>query len=457
MKKIILALCLSCCTTAITAQSLRETVEKGIQTSIRQSENHLWREAFATCRALDTKLGNGNPELHYLVSQERFRLYTRINKAGECRAQMAQMENYARASRKNEVIEDMLMKKADFARKSDNKSLATDCYNEIFNMRAKGKDDNGKEKCFKEMIGRAQKDKNKLMEDFIGRMYARWTDSIASIRTAQELSTVKAQYTGAQEEISEKDSTITSQKTIIYILIITALGLSAALVFFILVMWRNVSEIKKLKKSLRVANENNKHKGELLHNISAQIQPSLDAMQQGDTQRHVKALQVYINHIAEYMRLEQSCEEHYELTSLNMGQFCEKVTQEAKGTIKNGIEVTCSSQAINFPTNVEVLRRLLMLLIEEITKEAGVERINLEFKKRNPHTGHLLVTAVGMKMEEEEKNILFQAFAEIADLTKSDRMTYPTCSLMAYKLGGQLRLDDEFKHGVRFVIELKDK
>ena len=217
MKRILLALCMACCTSAMTAQGLRESIEKGVQTSIRQSENHLWHEAFATCRALDTKIGAGNPELHYLVSNERFRLYTRLNKKGECRAQMQLMENYARASRKNDVIEDMLMKKADFARRNDNASLAGDCYLEIFNMHTKDKDDKGKEKCFQEMIARAKQENNRLMGDLIGRMYTRWTDSIASIRTAKELKVVKDQYAAAQEEIGTKDSTITGAPSRMYL------------------------------------------------------------------------------------------------------------------------------------------------------------------------------------------------------------------------------------------------
>lgn len=457
MKRILLALCMACCTSAMTAQGLRESIEKGVQTSIRQSENHLWHEAFATCRALDTKIGAGNPELHYLVSNERFRLYTRLNKKGECRAQMQLMENYARASRKNDVIEDMLMKKADFAQRNDNASLAGDCYLEIFNMHTKDKDDKGKEKCFQEMIARAKQENNRLMGDLIGRMYTRWTDSIASIRTAKELKVVKDQYAAAQEEIGTKDSTITTQKSFIYVLIITALGLAVALLFVILVMWHNVKEIKRLKKSLEVANENNDHKSNLLHNISAQMMPSLDAIQRGDTQKHVQALKDYMEHIAHYMELEQTRDDRFEMTSRNMGQFCEKMAKEARSLVKSGTEVTCSTQAINFPTNEEGLRSLLLALIGEVAKASGVERINLEFKKRNPHTGHLLVTAVGMKLEEEKRETIFQAFSEIVDLTVSDCLTYPTCSLLAYKLGGQLRLDDEFKHGVRFVVELKDR
>ena len=102
MKKIMIAFWLLCSTIALSAQTLRQSVENGVQTSVRQSENHEWREAFATCRALDAMIGNGNPDLHYLVAKERFRLYYHIKKMPECRAQLALMENYARASKKND-------------------------------------------------------------------------------------------------------------------------------------------------------------------------------------------------------------------------------------------------------------------------------------------------------------------------------------------------------------------
>ena len=104
MKKIMIAFWLLCSTIALSAQTLRQSVENGVQTSVRQSENHEWREAFATCRALDAMIGNGNPDLHYLVAKERFRLYYHIKKMPECRAQLALMENYARASKKNDLI-----------------------------------------------------------------------------------------------------------------------------------------------------------------------------------------------------------------------------------------------------------------------------------------------------------------------------------------------------------------
>ena len=344
MKKIMIAFWLLCSTIALSAQTLRQSVENGVQTSVRQSENHEWREAFATCRALDAMIGNGNPDLHYLVAKERFRLYYHIKKMPECRA---------------------------------------------------------------------------------------------------------------QEEIDSKATKITAQWVFIVVLIIIAAGLGAALAFFLLLMFKNVREIKRLKESLSLANSNNAQKNRFLNNISAQIRPALNAMENGDTKRQIKALQSYMDHIERYMALEQTRDEHYQTAEENMAQFCQTAADEVKKIVRQGTAVTYNSQSFTFSTNAEALREIVLGIVGEAVKHDGVERITIEFKKRNPHTGHLNITVVGMRLPEEKRESLFQAFTETVDLTEGDGLTYPTCSLLAYKLDGHLRLDDEYRQGTRFVLELK--
>ena len=83
MKKLLIILSFACCIMAVQAQNvnLKKSVEDGIKTSIQQTENREWKEAFATCRALDgliaveeQKTKQAAPELHYLVSKERLRM-----------------------------------------------------------------------------------------------------------------------------------------------------------------------------------------------------------------------------------------------------------------------------------------------------------------------------------------------------------------------------------------------
>ena len=454
MRKLILLLMLSCGALSMQAQgSLKQQVENGIQTSIRQTQNQEWSEAFATCRALDATIGKGNPDLHYLVSKERFRMYSRINKPNDARSQMEKMENYARESGKADVIEDMLIAKGNYSAKTGNATLAMKCYKEVFNSRAKGKDDEGIDKCFQSMVAEAKGKDNALMASMLEKMYTQWKDSIASDRAAAELKAVKAQYAEAQEDIDSKATKIAVQWGFIIVLIVIAVGLALALAFFVMLKFKNMVKIKHLKDSLEIANNNNDRKSLFINNISEQINPSLDAIARGDKQQ-VVALQNCMQHIKEYMVLENSREDCYEQTDLNMERLCKDVVAEAKDGIKSDLPIKMDAHGITFPSNEEALKQLLVALISELAKSKDTERISLEFKKRNPHTGNFIVTGIGFKIPADKRENIFQAFAEIRDLTVDDGMKLPTCALMAYKLNGNLRLDEEFAQGTRFVVEL---
>ena len=445
---------LSCGILSIQAQgSLKKQVEDGIKTSIRLTENHEWHEAFATCRALDAAIGKGNPELHYLVSKERFRMYSRINKSDDARSQMQLMESYARQSGKDDVIEDMLIAKGAYSAKTGNVNLAQKCYKEIFYRRAKGKDDDGVDKCFQSMVTEAKGKDNTLMASMLEKMYTQWKDSIASDKAAAELKAVKAQYAEAQEDIDSKATKIAVQWGFIIVLIVIAVALALALAFFVMLKFKNMVKIKHLKDSLEIANNNNDRKSLFINNISEQINPSLDAIARGDKQQ-VVALQNFMQHIKEYMILENSREQLYEQTDLNMENLCKNVVAEAKETIKCDLPIKIDAHGITFPSNDEAVKQLLVCLIGELAKSKDTERISLEFKKRNPHTGNFIVTGIGFKIPENKRENLFQAFAEVKDLTVDDGMKLPTCALMAYKLNGNLRLDEEFAQGTRFVVEL---
>ena len=445
---------LSCGILSIQAQgSLKKQVEDGIKTSIRLTEDHEWHEAFATCRALDAAIGKGNPELHYLVSKERFRMYSRINKSDDARSQMQLMESYARQSGKDDVIEDMLIAKGAYSAKTGNVNLAQKCYKEIFYRRAKGKDDDGVDKCFQSMVTEAKGKDNTLMASMLEKMYTQWKDSIASDKAAAELKAVKAQYAEAQEDIDSKATKIAMQWGFIIVLIVIAVALALALAFFVMLKFKNMVKIKHLKDSLEIANNNNDRKSLFINNISEQINPSLDAIARGDKQQ-VTALQNFMQHIKEYMILENSREQLYEQTDLNMENLCKNVVAEAKETIKCDLPIKIDAHGITFPSNDEAVKQLLVCLIGELAKSKDTERISLEFKKRNPHTGNFIVTGIGFKIPENKRENLFQAFAEVKDLTVDDGMKLPTCALMAYKLNGNLRLDEEFAQGTRFVVEL---
>lgn len=78
----------------------------------------------------------------------------------------------------------------------------------------------------------------------------------------------------------------------------------------------------------------------------------------------------------------------------------------------------------------------------------------MELKKRNSHTCHILISASGLILSDEEKANIFKPFTRIFDLTKEDCLGLPICSLKAYKMNGLLRFNDDYKKGVQFVLEI---
>jgi len=452
MKKIFFIAVLFCTMFATRGNAItRSQVESGIQTTNNYIAAHKWREAFENLRNIESAIGSGNPELHYLVAKQRYIMYSRINKGAEAKNNLAAMEALALRSGDNATIENMLIIKAAYYNKTGGQRVARECYKTFFDRRAKGKDDNGTEATFKSVISEAKQQKNAVMAAVIQQMYTAWQDSIAGVRSANELKNTKQQLAAAQQEIDDKDGTITGQWATIILLVVIALVLAAALVFFILLKITNTRTIKKLRKSLEIANNSNEQKSVFIRNISGQISPSLEQIAQGNSKAHVPALRQMLKHAEEYMELESSREEKYETESVNVATLCDEIK---KSVSAEGISITSKASAMQFPVNKEAVTSVVKGIVHESSVMGGLESVTLDFKKRNPHTGQFIITALGMKIAEEEREQVFTPFAKIHDLTVTDGLVLPISALIAYKMGGQLFLDDSFAKGTRFVLEV---
>ena len=465
MKKLFIILSFACCLMTMQAQNanLKKIVEDGIKTSIQQTENREWKEAFATCRALDgmiaveeQKTKQAAPELHYLVTKERLRMYMRLsNKQKECQEQLAKLEDWAEKAKSNEVSEDLLMTKAGYYQKYGMNDKSLQCYKELVQKRSAGKDEQGVDKCFQDMLTQAKGSKNASLSRALERLYTNWQDSIKAVKAAQELKSLQDDYAASQNILRQKESKISTQKGTIIFLCILAAALAGSLLFFIGIMLKNIRQIKKLKTSLAIANDNNDSKSKFINNISEQIAPSLDAIEAGQVKQHVKGLKDLMGHVQTYMELESSREEHYEMKDMNINTLCDNILNKAKETFKPGVEAVLNVPRVSVRTNAEALENILLYLLGNAAQHTESGKITLEFKKRSAHSGQFIVTDTGAGIPEEKRANLFRPFAEVQDLTKGDGLGLPTCSLIAYKLNGTLRLDEEYKKGTRFVLELR--
>ena len=463
MKKILFILTFACGLMTLQAQNanLKKSVEEGIKTSIQQTENREWKEAFATCRELDgmiaveeQKSKKQAPELHYLVSKERLRMYMRLNNAEQSKLQVEKLEDFAEKAKQDEVSEDLLMTKAGYYQKFGMNDKSLQCYKQLVQKRSQGKDEQGVDKCFQDMLTQAKGNKNASLTRALERLYTNWQDSIKSVKAAQELQALQNEYSASQNLLAEKESTISTQKGGIVFLCILVAALAGGLLFFIGIMLKNFRQIKKLKKSLSIANDNNEQKSKLINNIGEQITPSLDAIEGGNVKKHVQALKDLMTHIQAYMELESTREERYEMKDMNIQALCENIMAKAKESFKSEVVASLNVPRVNVRTNAEALENVLLYLLDNAALHTESGKITLEFKKRSAHSGQFIVTDTGSGIPEEKRASLFKPFAEVQDLTKGDGLGLPTCALMAYKLNGTLRLDEDYKKGTRFVLEL---
>ena len=463
MKKILFILSFACCLVAAQAQNanLKKSVEDGIKTSIQQTENREWKEAFATCRELDSMIAlekqkskKATPELHYLVSKERLRMYMRLNNAEQSKLQIEKLEDFAERAKQDEVSEDLLMTKAGYYQKFGMNDKSLQCYKQLVQKRSQGKDEQGVDKCYQDMLAQAKTGKNASLTRALERLYTNWQDSIKAVKAAQELQALQDEYSASQNLLRQKQDKIDTQKGSIVFLCILAAALAGGLLFFIGIMLKNIRQIKKLKKSLSIANDNNEQKSKLINNIGEQITPSLDAIESGNVKKHVQALKDLMQHIQSYMELESTREEHYEMKDMNIQALCENIMNKAKESFRTDVVASLNVPRVNVRTNAEALENVLLYLLGNAALHTETGKITLEFKKRSAHSGQFIVTDTGCGIPEEKRPSLFKPFAEVQDLTKGDGLGLPTCALIAYKLNGTLRLDEEYKKGTRFILEL---
>ena len=463
MKKILFILSFACCLVAAQAQNanLKKSVEDGIKTSIQQTENREWKEAFATCRELDSMIAieeqkskKATPELHYLVSKERLRMYMRLNNAEQCKQQIEKLEDLAERAKQDEVSEDLLMTKAGYYQKFGMNDKSLQCYKQLVQKRSQGKDEQGVNQCYQDMLAQAKTGKNVSLTRALERLYTNWQDSIKAVKAAQELQALQDEYSASQNLLRQKQDKIDTQKGGIVFLCILAAALAGGLLFFIGIMLKNIRQIKKLKKSLSIANDNNEQKSKLINNIGEQITPSLDAIENGNAKKHVQALKDLMQHIQSYMELESTREERYEMKDMNIQALCENIMNKAKESFRTDVVASLNVPRVNVRTNAEALENVLLYLLGNAALHTETGKITLEFKKRSAHSGQFIVTDTGCGIPEEKRPSLFKPFAEVQDLTKGDGLGLPTCALIAYKLNGTLRLDEEYKKGTRFILEL---
>jgi signal transduction histidine kinase len=222
----------------------------------------------------------------------------------------------------------------------------------------------------------------------------------------------------------------------------------------------------KLKKGIEIANEHNEMKTKFIHNISSQIAPVIDninetvdgmsasANEKGAVKGQTTALTTFMDHIQELSELESTLDTPYEMGDIQVGSFCNELGEKLNPLLVDGVTVAVEAPKLLIKSNKEQLERLLMHLLSnaaEFTKEG---HIRLEYKRRGAHTHQFIVSDTGCGVAEELRDDIFKPFKQVDNLANGDGLGLPICNLIAMKLNGSLSLDTSYKKGCRFVLEL---
>lgn len=437
-----------------------EAIDCGSQVSTLYHRENYYKEAFEMCRSMEQlvlvaeqKQGKSLPELRYPINKERLKMYTALKRTAQAKEYLTLMEENAKASQNDSIREDLLYTQANHYYTFGMHTQGDAAINKLINNYKQQRKYEQVNECYRTLIGIARRSNNAALVARTYEQFNAWTDSIRALNAQDELNVLKQKYDQSQETIREKDGSLSTKQAIIIALCTLAALLAGALIFGAIVLLRFVVLTRKQKKAIAIANQHNELKTHFIHNISAQMEPTLNTLDA--SLPGVRALRTFATHIQELSDLESSLTQAYETHETNVSNFCDDIAAKMAPEIPAGVDMTVNAPKLNVKINPEQLERILLHLLRnaaEHTPEGG--KIRLEFKKRGAHTHQFVVSDTGCGIGEEKQADLFKPFTEVKDLTQGDGLGLPICSLIATKMNGTLTLDSTYTKGCRFVLEL---
>ena len=436
----------------------KQGVECGVKATAMYYKENYYKEAFDLLRRIDqTIIANeksavNKAALHYLVTKERMQMYMKLHRPSSVKEQLDIMESQANTSGDESVKNDLLYNKAVYYYSFGQNAQGNAVFKEMASKLTAQKEYGKVDEVYKTLIANARRSNNANMVAQSYSNYLAWKDSTDALKHADEIGALKKQIADSEASISEKDSSLTTRQAIIIGLCILAAALAAALVIGGIILMRFILLTRKQKKTIRIANENNALKAKFISNISAQLDPTLQKLD--NSQPEVKALMDFSEHIQTLSKLENSTEP-VELEDTQIPKFCEALMDQIRDKVKSSVTLTVNAPNMSAPIHKEYVSHILSHLLEnaaEYTPAGGT--ICLEFKKRGAHAQQFLVSDTGEGIPEEKREDVFKPFLEVKDLTTGDGLGLPICRQMALKMNGDLDIDPAFTKGTRFVLNL---
>ncbi len=341
-----------------TRENYPQAIESGVQANALYVRENFYKEGFELCRDMDQLIWAGEQnqkkvfyDLRFLVNKERLQMYTALKNPAQAKTQLNKLEETANLAKNDSLTEVLLYTKANYYYTFNQNTQGDACFRKLINQYKEKKDYAKVSDCYKNLIGIARKANNAPLMERTYESYIVWTDSVKALTAQDELNVLKRKYDESQLTIQEKDDTLSAKQYIIIGLCVLVVILVAGLAILAAILLKFIAGNRKLKKSVKIANEHNELKTKFIQNISSQMEPTLNTLatsanellqkapqEASQMQSQIAALKKFSDDIQELSSLENSLTELYELGEITSG----KDKQRATGTYPSLFTEKCS-------------------------------------------------------------------------------------------------------------------
>lgn len=228
---------------------------------------------------------------------------------------------------------------------------------------------------------------------------------------------------------------------------------------------------KDLQKAVKRAEEANQLKNNFVANISHEIRTPLNAItgfaeiltekiEDKGCKDYVAIIQhnsdlllKLINDILNISKLESNTDK-LELFPYNIADYCQSWIQEYRGK-KEDVEIQYRSTEteIKLVTDIRYLQQLVINLMDNAIKFTPKGYVELALRKDEEGVT-LTVTDTGPGIPEERQEDIFERFVKLDYYIQGTGLGLSICRLVAERLQGNIKVDNNYKGGARFVVFL---
>lgn len=395
------------------------------------------------------------PAVFYTTEKARFLIYRQLNNNSAAAKSLERMGSYAKKAGSKELVTDMLFNEAQYYYAVNQTAKGDLCIARLIKQYDKANDYKAADKAYRELIDRAVKANDARLVEHTYESYMNWSDSIEAINADTELGKVKQEYAESCETIAEKDHAIKTRTgwvvtfVTLFVIALAALGVGA------LFYWRVMAKNRRMKQSVQAANAQSAAKSAILHNMSSQMEPTLERLDQSDPA--VQNLRGYVQRVGELSDVEsiEPADEEAAVEDVNLQQFCDAIADKIRPLLKPRVVLSldgCKGMAHINGSEVEKILTHLLKNAAKHTPEGG--KITLAYRKRGAKSHQFVVTDTSKGIPESEREDLFKPFAKPTDISEGARLGLPICALRAEKINGSLTLDPEVTTGASFILTI---